>query len=117
MHVKASMLEIGDVIVEGRSETKVTEVDTVRHKGKVHVNGKDCYEAFADVKVLTQADRNKRETKVANRDKLYRVVASTGPSVDAAADLNWDPNEGDVIESLPNSAYTLSPGSLLSSHI
>ncbi len=46
---------VGDVIVEGRNLTTVTAVDAEICKHKVHINGKDCYEAFADVQVQGNA--------------------------------------------------------------
>lgn len=41
----------GDVIIEGSNRTTVTKVDTEICKNKVHINDKDCYEGFAEVRV------------------------------------------------------------------
>lgn len=41
----------GDTILDGGNRTEVREVDTERCMGKVHINNKDCYEGFAEVRV------------------------------------------------------------------
>lgn len=41
----------GDVIIDKSNRTAVISVDTEICKHKVHINGKDCYEAFTDVQV------------------------------------------------------------------
>ncbi len=45
-------VQAGDTILEpGSGRTDVREVDTERCLGKVHINNKDCYESFAEVRV------------------------------------------------------------------
>lgn len=51
MFKSADQLQLGDVIVEGRTETTVKSIDKTICKNKIHVNGKDCYEPFGDVRV------------------------------------------------------------------
>lgn len=42
----------GDTIMYGNSKTDVTKVDLTTCMNKVHINDKDCYESFTDVRVL-----------------------------------------------------------------
>lgn len=49
MFKTASELQLGDILVEGKTETPVRTLDKERCKNKVHVNDKDCYEAMAEV--------------------------------------------------------------------
>lgn len=50
-------VQVGDIIIEGsgreQSRTKVTKVERSPNSciGKTHINEKDCYENFADVRV------------------------------------------------------------------
>lgn len=51
MYVNIADVRIGDVIIEGSNRTTVSKVDTSICKNKVHINDKDCYEGFAEVRV------------------------------------------------------------------
>lgn len=45
-------VKFGDVIIEPTGgRTTVTKVETDVCKHKTHINGKDCYENFTDVRV------------------------------------------------------------------
>jgi hypothetical protein len=83
----ASELEIGDIIIEGRSEIKVVQLDKTICKGKVHVNGKDCYEHFALVKVhpTKRYDPNFDETK--SKDGVYEIPVGTPSNVHVPNDF------------------------------
>ncbi len=51
MHKFIFDVKVGDVILEGGSTTKVTQVDTEICKHHTHINGKDCYDNATEVRV------------------------------------------------------------------
>ena len=48
-----SDVQPGDIILEGGNRTTVTKVEVAPPgcRGKVHINSKDCYESFTEVRV------------------------------------------------------------------
>lgn len=60
MFVNITEVIPGDVILEGgRTEVKKVDVNPVGCRNKVHINERDCYEQFTDVRI--EGPNNKRK--------------------------------------------------------
>lgn len=45
-------VQVGDVIVQGKTMTPITGIDRTRCKSKTHINDKDCWENITEVLVI-----------------------------------------------------------------
>lgn len=51
MFINITQVVPGDIILDGSNRTTVSKVDTKICRQKTHINEKDCYENFIDVRV------------------------------------------------------------------
>lgn len=62
MYKNIAEVRTGDVIIDGSNRTTVSKVDLEICKNKVHINEKDCYENFVEVRVQEASPKNYEET-------------------------------------------------------
>ena len=71
LHISAAELEVGHIIVEGKHETKVVQLDKERCKNHVHVNNKDCYDSIAQVKIHGSKRYNPNFDETESHDGVF----------------------------------------------
>lgn len=51
MHKSITDIRVGDIILDGGNRTTVVKIDREICKHKTHINDKDCWENFSEVRV------------------------------------------------------------------